>query len=67
MKKITEYLIEQVVDLKIDLHKFRNENAQLKKDYQISEKVNGNLRNEISTLRLILTNPDEYQENTENI
>ena len=66
MKKITEYLIEQIVDLKIDLHKFRNENAQLKKDYQISEKVNGNLRNEITTLRLILTTPDEYNENKEN-
>jgi len=59
MKKITEYLIEQIVDLKIKLNKFENENYKLRNDLKASEKVNGSLRNEITTLRIILSPPDE--------
>jgi hypothetical protein len=59
MKKITEYFIQQIVDLKIDLHRLKNENYKLTNDLKASEKVNGSLRNEITTLRIILSPPDE--------
>ena len=62
MKKITEYLIEQIVDLKIELNKFKNENYKLRNDLKASEKVNGNLLNEISTLRIILSPQDVIEE-----
>ena len=43
-------------------HKFKNENYKLRNDLKASEKVNGNLLNEISTLRIILSPQDVIEE-----
>ena len=37
MKKITEYLIDKIVDLNIELHRLKNENLKLRNDLKAAE------------------------------
>ena len=55
MGNIKEYLIDKIVDLKIDLFKLENQNERLNNELKETKVINSNLRQEIETLRVILS------------
>lgn len=61
MKKF-EYLIDKIVDLKIDLFKEQNINTRLKNENKAHEVMAANLKLEITNLRLILNDKQENNE-----
>lgn len=61
MKKF-EYLIDKIVDLKIDLFKEKNLNERLKNENKAHEVVTAGLKLELTNLRLIINTEQENNE-----
>jgi len=61
MKKF-EYLIDKIVDLKIDLFKEQNINTRLKNENKAYEVMTASLKLEITNLRLIKNTKQEENE-----
>jgi hypothetical protein len=61
MKKF-EYLIDKIVDLKIDLFKEQNINTRLKNENKAHEVMTASLKLEITNLRLVLNDKQENNE-----
>ena len=61
MKKF-EYLIDKIVDLKIDLFKEKNLNERLKNENKAHEVVTAGLKLELTNLRLALNDKQENNE-----
>lgn len=61
MKKF-EYLIDKIVDLKIDLFKEQNINTRLKNENKAHEVMTASLKLEITNLRLIKNTKQEENE-----
>jgi len=61
MKKF-EYLIDKIVDLKIDLFKEQNINTRLKNENKAHEVMTANLKLELTNLRLIINTKQENNE-----
>ena len=59
MKKTTEYLIDKIIDIKIDLFKKEKENYSLKNDNEAHRIMIANLKLELTNLRLLLNNNKE--------
>jgi hypothetical protein len=58
MKKF-EYLIDKIVDLKIDLFKEKNLNERLKNENKAHEIMTASLKLELTNLRLALNDKQE--------
>jgi hypothetical protein len=61
MKKF-EYLIDKIVDLKIDLFKEKNLNERLKNENKAHEIMTASLKLELTNLRLLLNDKKENNE-----
>jgi hypothetical protein len=61
MKKF-EYLIDKIVDLKIDLFKEKNLNERLKNENKAHEIMAASLKLELTNLRLALNDKQENNE-----
>lgn len=61
MKKF-EYLIDKIVDLKIDLFKKENLNERLKNENKAHEIMTASLKLELTNLRLIINTKQEENE-----
>lgn len=56
MKKITEYLIEKIIHLKLELENLKNDKRKIYNENEANKVIIQNLKLELTNLRLILNN-----------